>query len=276
MIDHGVDLSDDQLEVLLHDLFDLYGYDFTGYSRTSLKRRVQWILAHDKFGSFADFRLQLKGNERYLEKFLEQITVNVTEMFRDPGFYQALREKVLPQLKLLPTIRIWHAGCSTGEEVYSMAIMLYEAGLLDRSQIFATDISPAVLEKFKFGIYPASRMKVYRENYLLSGGEKDFSSYYTLRDNAVKFDDRFGRKIMLATHNLVSDKSFSTFQLILCRNVMIYFDKRIQEKVVRLFYESLDPGGFVGLGAKETLRFTPLDGKFMQLDGNEKIWRKVS
>jgi chemotaxis protein methyltransferase CheR len=270
-----IDLSDDQLEVILHDLLDLYGYDFKGYSKTSLKRRVHWIFAYHKFQSFADFRLKLKGNKGFLDRFVEQITVSVTEMFRDPGFYRVLRESVLPRLNHSPMIRIWHAGCSTGEEVYSMAIMLHEAGLLERSQIFATDISPAVLEKFKFGTYPLSRMKLYHENYLHSGGKKDFESYYTTRENAVRFDDSFGRKIVLATHNLVSDKSFSTFQLILCRNVMIYFDKRMHDKVLRMFYESLEPNGFFGLGAKETLKFTAVDSKFKQLEGNEKIWIKI-
>jgi chemotaxis protein methyltransferase CheR len=274
MADRRVDLSDDQLEVVLHDLLDLYGYDFRGYSRTSLKRRVARVFAHDRFQSFADFRFRLKDDKSYLEGLVEQITVNVTEMFRDPSFHRVLRESVLPQLANYAMIRIWHAGCSTGEEAYSMAIMLHEAGLLQRSQIFATDISPAVLEKYRFGTYPVVRMKIYNENYLLSGGQKAFDSYYTTRHGSVRFDDVFGKKIALATHNLVSDKSFNTFQLILCRNVMIYFDKHIKEKVLQLFYESLDTGGYLGLGAKETLTFTGIGTKFVQL-GDERIWRKT-
>jgi chemotaxis protein methyltransferase CheR len=276
MHERRIDLSDAQLEVILHDLLDLYGYDFTGYSKSSLRRRVARVVAHDRFESFAAFRFRLKDDEGYLARLVEQITVNVTEMFRDPLFHRIVRERVLPDLASYPAIRIWHAGCSTGEEVYSIAIMLHEAGLLERSQIFATDISPAVLDKFRFGTYPLSMMEAYSENYTLSGGTKDFDSYYTTVQDSVRFDDTFGRKIVLATHNLVSDKSFNTFHLILCRNVMIYFDKRMQEKVLDLFYESLDVGGYLGLGSKETLKFTAIASNFTQLEGNEKIWRKTS
>jgi chemotaxis protein methyltransferase CheR len=173
-------------------------------------------------------------------------------------------------------IRIWHAGCSTGEEVYSMAIMLHESNLFQKSLLYATDINPAVLENVRKGIFPLSQMKQYSENYILSGGKHDFSSYYTAQYSAAKFNEMFGKKIVLATHNLVSDGSFNEFQLIVCRNVMIYFDKPLQDRVLHLFYDSLEPLGYLALGSRETLKFTDIEKKFRQIENKEKIWRKVS
>lgn len=275
MFVEGVSLSDDDVELVLRDLIDLYGYDFTNYSRASLKRRILRLLSNDRFLSFAEFRYRLRNDTEYFKRFVEQITVNVTEMFRDVRFYKSLREQVLPVLATKPVIRIWHAGCSTGEEVYSMAILLSEANLLQKSLLYATDINPAVLEKVRTGIFPLSQMKQYSENYIASGGRKDFSSYYTAQYNAAKFDESLGKRIVLATHNLVSDGSFNEFQLILCRNVMIYFDKPLQDRVLQLFYESLEVLGYLALGSKETLKFTEVSGMFKQLENREKIWRKI-
>jgi chemotaxis protein methyltransferase CheR len=263
------------LELILQDLIDLYGYDFTNYSKASLKRRVVRLMSQDRFLSFAEFRFKIRDDTTYFTRFVEQITVNVTEMFRDVNFYKALREEILPVLATWPMIRIWHAGCSTGEEVYSMAILLHEANLLSKSLIYATDINPAVLEKVRAGIFPLSQMKQYSENYIFSGGKKDFSSYYSAQYNSAKFDDMLGKKIVLATHNLVSDGSFNEFQLILCRNVMIYFDKPLQDRALHLFYDSLEVLGYLALGSKETLKFTPMAEKFRQLESKEKIWRKM-
>ncbi len=271
----GIQLSDNEVELILQDLIDLYGYDFTNYSRASLKRRIVRLMSNDRFLSFAEFRFRLRNDKTYFTRFVEQITVNVTEMFRDVNFYRALREEILPVLATWPMIRIWHAGCSTGEEVYSMAILLHEANLLNKSLIYATDINPAVLEKVREGIFPLSQMKQYSENYILSGGKRDFSSYYSAQYNSAKFDDMLGKKTVLATHNLVSDGSFNEFQLILCRNVMIYFDKPLQDRALHLFYDSLETLGYLALGSKETLKFTPLSDKFKQLDNKEKIWRKI-
>jgi chemotaxis protein methyltransferase CheR len=271
----GISLSDDNVEIILRDLIDLYGYDFTNYSRASLKRRLLRLMSHDRFLSFAEFRFRLRNDPEYLTRFVEQITVNVTEMFRDVNFYKTLREEVLPVLATKPIIRIWHAGCSTGEEVYSLAILLSEAKLLHKSLLYATDINPAVLEKVRAGIFPMAQMKQYSENYIASGGRKDFSSYYTAQYNAAKFDETLGKRIVLATHNLVSDGSFNEFQLILCRNVMIYFDKPLQDRALNLFYESLELLGFLALGSKETLKFTNISKMFRQLENKEKIWRKI-
>lgn len=274
--EQGVPISDDEIEIILHDMFDIYGYDFTNYSRASIKRRINGLLAHERFLSFAEFRSKLRNDLSFFSRFVEQVTVNVTEMFRDVTFYKALRHEVLPLLATWPTIRIWHAGCATGEEVYSMAILLHEANLLDRSLLYATDINPAVMNKVRAGIFPMSQMKQYAENYILSGGKNDFSSYYVPQYDGVKFHEFLGKKMVLATHNLVSDGSFNEFQLILCRNVMIYFDKSLQDRVLKLFYESLELLGYLALGSKETLRSTVLTEKFKQLNTKEKIWRKIS
>lgn len=277
MLDYReIQLSDRELEVILQDLLDQYGYDFINYSRASLKRRIVRLISNDRFVSFAEFRYRLRNDREYFNRFVEQITVNVTEMFRDAGFYKTLREQVLPVLATWPMIRIWHAGCSTGEEVYSMAILLHEANLLSRSLLYATDINPAVLEKVRAGIFPLGAMKQYSESYIASGGKRDFSSYYTAQYSYAKFDEFLGQKIVLATHNLVSDESFNEFQLILCRNVMIYFDKPLQDRVLHLFYNSLETLGFLALGAKETVKFTDIQHHFKQLENREKIWRKMS
>lgn len=270
-----IPLSDEQVEMILNDVARNYGYDFLNYSRASVKRRITRLISNDRFPSFAEFRFRILQDKDYIKRFVEQITVNVTEMFRDVTFYRTLREDVLPVLATSPLIRIWHAGCSTGEEVYSMAIILHEANLLNKSLLYATDINPTVLENVRSGIFPLSQMKQYSENYILSGGKQDFSSYYTAQYNLAKFSDFLSRKIVLSTHNLASDGSFNEFQLIMCRNVMIYFDKPLQDKVLHLFYDSLQPLGYLALGSKETLKFTELHNKFRQVENKEKIWRKI-
>ena len=267
-------INDEEIKVLLNDLILHYGYDFTDYSPASLKRRINRLYVLDRFPSFAEFRYRLKSDPEYLKRFIEQITVTVTEMFRDPSFYKSLREDVLPALGTYPFIRVWHAGCSTGEEVYSMAILLKEANLFHKSLLYATDINPDVLEKASQGVFPLGSMKQYSENYILSGGKNDFSSYYTASYDRVKFDESLSKRIIFSTHNLVSDHSFNEFQLIVCRNVLIYFDKGLQSKVFELFYESLENLGFLALGSKETLRFAPIAGCFKQVSP-EKIWRKI-
>jgi len=265
---------DHEVEHLIKDVHEVYGYDFSLYSRASFKRRVNRICLIDKFTSFAELRYKIINDPEYLKHFIEEITVNVTEMFRDPHFFKALREKVLPQLGTYPLIRVWIAGCSTGEEAYSIAILLKEAGLYNKSLIYATDINPSVLETASSGIFPLNQMKIYSENYILSGGEKDFSDYYTANYDSVKFDKNLKEKMILSTHNLVSDSSFNSFQLIICRNVLIYFDKKLQERVFRLFDDSLEKLGYLALGTKETLRFSHLQNRYQQMD-DQKIWKKT-
>jgi len=266
-------IKDEEVEFLIKDVYDIYGYDFSEYSRASFKRRVNRICLIDRFTSFAELRYTILNDPEYLKRFIEEITVNVTEMFRDPHFFKALREKILPQLGTYPLIRIWVAGCSTGEEAYSIAILLKEANLYHKSLIYGTDLNPSVLEKARSGIFPLQQMKVYSENYIASGGKKDFSDYYTANYDSVRFDKSLQEKLILSTHNLVSDSSFNSFQLIVCRNVLIYFDRGLQERVFRLFDNSLENLGFLALGAKETLRFSRLDKIYSQVD-EQRIWKK--
>ncbi|GAB4024362.1 CheR family methyltransferase [Spirosoma koreense] len=267
-------IDEKEVDLLLNDLLDIHGYDFTHYARASLKRRINRLLFLDKFPSFAELRYRVRSDPDYLKRFVEELTVNVTEMFRDPLFYKTLRTEVLDTLAAKPFIRIWHAGCSTGEEVFSMAILLREANLLHKSLLYATDLNSEVLEAARKGIFAMAPMKQYSENYILSGGKADFSSYYTAQYNFVKFNDELAQRMVFSTHNLVSDRSFNEFDLILCRNVLIYFDKALQERVLTLFDESLGQLSYLALGAKETLKFSSIQSKFRQV-ANEKIWRKI-
>ena len=268
------EIGDEEVDQLLNEILAKHGYDFTSYSTASVKRRINRLFILDHFKGFADFRDRVLTDKNYIRRFVHEITVNVTEMFRDPTFYKLLREQVLPILATYPFIRIWHAGCSTGEEVYSMAIMLKEAGIMQKSLLYATDINPGVLEQVAKGIYPLRNLKQYSENYILSGGKEDFSSYYTAKYDLAKFDDELRSKMIVSTHNLVSDRSFNEFQLIVCRNVLIYFNKPLQDKVLELFDASLELRGFIALGSKEQVKFSSISSKYEQVDPKEKIWRK--
>ncbi len=266
--------SDEQIEILLSDALEIYGYDFTGYSRASLKRRIMRLYVLDQFVSFAEFRYKIRTEPGYFKRFLEQITINVTEMFRDPEFYKTLRKEVLPKLGTYPFIRIWVAGCSTGEEAYSISIILKELNILKKSLIYATDINGAVVEKAARAMIPLNNMKQYSENYIASGGSGNFSDYYSANYTLAKLNDDLKAKIIFSTHNLVSENSFNEFQLILCRNVIIYFDRPLQLKVFELFDNSLEKFGYLALGSKETLDFSTVSKKYKRLD-SQKIWRKI-
>lgn len=266
-------IENEVFENLLVYIYNRYGYDFTQYSKASLQRRVNAFYTKARIQNYEDLLLRL-SDHHYFTNFIEEITVNVTEMFRDVAFYKMLKEKVIPVLSTYPFIRIWHAGCSTGEEVFSMAILLNEAGILHKSLLYATDINQAVIENARKGIFPIRMMKLYSENYIKVGGQQDFSSYYRANYNLAKFDESLIKRMVFSTHNLVSDSSFNEFQLILCRNVLIYFDKGLQAKVLQLFDKSLDTLGFLALGSKESLRFSTIAFKYRQVDAKEKIWRK--
>lgn len=267
-------IKDEEIDLLLHELHQKHGYDFSDYSRASMKRRLNRLITLDKFPSFAEMRYRLIHEESYLRRFIEEITVNVTEMFRDPEFFKYLRQHILPTLGTYPLIRIWIAGCASGEEAYSMAILLKEADLLHKSLIYATDLNPRVIEKAKSGIFPLRQIRQYSENYLLSGGHEDFSSYYSAKYDVAIFNEMLRKKIVFATHNLVSDSSFNSFQLILCRNVLIYFNTHLQSRVFDLMDKSLERLGYLALGTKETLRFAKIADRYRQVDPREKIWRK--
>lgn len=267
--------ADEYLEILLSDVLEIYGYDFTGYSRASLKRRIVRLYELDRFVSFAEYRYKIRTDAVYFKRFLEQVTINVTEMFRDPAFYRTLRTEILPRLGTYPFIRIWIAGCSTGEEAYSVAIFLKELNLLQKSLIYATDINSAVLDNASQAMIPMSKIQLYTENYIAAGGSNNFSDYYSANYSLGKLNDELRSKIIFSSHNLVTDNSFNEFQLILCRNVIIYFDRPLQNKVFRLFDNSLEKFGYLALGTKESLDFSPTAKNFERLKG-EKIWRKIS
>lgn len=269
-------ITDSLLEILLDDFISCHGYDFTGYSRASLRRRLNRLYLLDGAQDPELFRAKLCKDKPYFQYALSEISVNVTEMFRDPGFYKTLRETVLPELATQPFIRIWHAGCASGEEVYSMAILLDEAGLLHKSLLYGTDLNHHALDIAQKGIYPIAPLQQYSRNYQRSGGTKDFSSYFSANYNQVQFNESLTHKMVFSSHNLVSDASFNSFQLILCRNVLIYFDRQLQDRVLQLFDLSLDRMGFLALGTKESLRFSALDKTYQPVTEKEKIWRKIS
>lgn len=267
-------IDDRELEVLVNEVFEYYGFDFGGYSRASLKRRVDRLYQMDGFRDFSELLSKVRTDPEYCSRIIEEITVNVTEMFRDPLFYKFLRTEILPVLATKPFIRFWHAGCSTGEEVYSMAILLKEAGLLQKSLLYATDINGEVLNVAKRGVFPLRLMKQYSENYMTSGGKKDFSHYYTANYGLAKFGEDLTEKMVFSEHNLVSDSSFNEFDMILCRNVLIYFDKELQDRALQLFDDSLARLGYLALGTKETIKYSSIFKKY-EPQQKEKIWKKT-
>lgn len=265
-----------ELRELLTSIRLTYGYDFTEYAEASVIRRINNFMKINKIDTVQALRIRLLQDERLFAHFIQEFTVNVTEMFRDPLFYKSLRELVLKRLATYPVIKIWVAGCSTGEEVYSIAILLKEEGLLDRTVIYATDINQRALQTAKEGIYKMQLMKAYTTNYQKAGGIREFSEYYTAKYDAVLIDKSLKQNIVFAIHNLTADRSFNEFQLILCRNVMIYFNQSLQNKVINLFYDSLSPFGFLALGNKESLLFSDKQKHFSEVDKREKIYRKES
>ncbi len=234
-------------------------------------RRVQ----AEHAGTIAGLLDRVLHDPDVMERLLLDLSINVTSMFRDPTFYGALREKVVPALRTYPFTRIWIAGCSTGEEVYSLAILLHEEGIHDRTRIYATDINEAVLERAREGVFPLEKMQEYTENYIRSGGKQSFSEYYLAKYEGALFDRTLTDNVVWAPHNLVQDRSFNTFNVILCRNVMIYFDRALQTRVHQLFYDSLERLGILALGHKESIRFTGIEGAYEELDAQEKLYRKV-
>ena len=263
-----------EFKELLESIRFVYGYDFTDYSEASVKRRVDQFMTTKKITALDKLAKMLLSDEKLFEEFIQQISVTVTEMFRDPPFYKSLRELVLTRLATYPFIKIWIAGCATGEEIYSIAILLQEEELLNRSIIYATDINQNSIQVARNGVYPIENMKSYTANYQKGGGKKSFSEYYTAKYNSVIFDKSLKQNIVFAAHNLAVDKSFNEFQLIICRNVLIYFNQQLQNKVINLFYESLCPFGFLGLGSKESLLFSEKRKSFEETDRKEKIFMK--
>jgi chemotaxis protein methyltransferase CheR len=253
----------------------VYGYDFTDYAEASVKRRVAAFMLKRKVEALDSLCKMIMKDEKFFEEFIQELSVTVTEMFRDPLFYKSLRENVIPRLGTYPFIKIWIAGCATGEEVYSMAILLKETGLLNRSIIYATDINQNSIHIAREGIYPLDSMKAYTANYQKSGGTGSFSEYYKAMYDSAMFDKSLKQNIVFSPHNLAVDKSFNEFQMIICRNVLIYFNQSLQNKVFNLFYDSLCMFGFLGLGNKESLLFTDKQNCFEEIDKKEKIYIKA-
>ena len=269
------DLERIEVELLLEGIYRHYGFDFRSYAYASIRRRLWKRIEAEGLGTVSALQAVILHQPQMMEKLLLDLSINVTAMFRDPTFYQAFRDRVVPLLRTYPYIRIWHAGCATGEEVYSMAILLQEEGLYDRSRIYATDINEVVLQKAKEGIFPLDRMQEYTENYIAAGGKRAFSDYYTAKYGGALFNPSLTKNVVFSLHNLVTDRSFAEFNVILCRNVLIYFDKSLQARVHGLFYDSLATFGILVLGSKESLRFSPYEDNYEQINGPEKIFRKV-
>jgi chemotaxis protein methyltransferase CheR len=264
------------LKALLAAIREAYGYDFTEYAEASIKRRSLYFMNSRQIRTVEELSKLLLSDEVVFEEFVRNLSVTVTEMFRDPAFYSCLRTKVIKRLATYPFIKLWVAGCATGEEVYSVAILLKEEGLLNRSLIYATDINQHSLHLARAGIFPLDLMKSYTTNYQKSGGLKDFSEYYVAQYNAALFDRSLRNNVVFAPHNLASDQSFNEFQLILCRNVLIYFNQHLQNKVMNLFYESLCTFGVLGLGNKESLLFTDKQNRFDAIDKKQKVFIKMT
>lgn len=268
-------IGDKEYKELLEAIRFIYGYDFTEYAEPSVKRRIRHFMDAKQIGTIEALGKILLKDESMFEEFVQHLSITVTEMFRDPSFYKRLRETVIKQLATYPVIKLWIAGCATGQEIYSMAIILKEEGLLDRSIIYATDINQRSLQTAKQGIYALESMKGYTQNYLQAGGTEEFSRYYRAHHNSVLFDQALNQNTVFSPHNLATDKSFNEFQLIICRNVIMYFNQRLQDKVIGLLYDSLCPFGFLGLGDKESLLFSERHSFFEETDRKEKIYRKI-
>ncbi len=269
-------IFEQEVEGLIRDINTSYGYDFSGYSRASIYRRVKRFLTNKNLNSMRDLKIAVFSDPFYFESFLQEITVNVTEMFRDPAFFLSLRKNVLPILSTYPHIKIWDAGCSTGEELFSLAILLQEEGLLERTRIYATDINQKVLKKAKEGIFPANQLAASTSGYYASGGKKEFTSYYISNYGNLKFNSSLIKNVIFYPHNLATDSSFNEFHLILCRNVLIYFTSELQEKVFSLFNGSQVRLGYLALGKKETLSMSEASKSYNIIDKENRIYRKTS
>jgi len=268
-----VEIEDIEINLLLDALHHRHGYDFHQYNRASVKRRILHHLARAGLERVSELIPKIIHDEAAFQNLMLDLSITVTEVFRDPSFFLALREKAVPFLKTFPFINIWHAGCSTGEEVYSLAILMKEEGLYDHARIYATDFNDAAIEQAKNRIYPMDKIKNYTLNYQQAGGKASLSDYYHAQYDSVIFDHGLQQNIVFAGHNLVTDGVFAEMHLILCRNVLIYFDKTLQNRVLSLFRDSLCHNGLLCLGSKESLRFSEVRKEFVRFVKDEKIYQ---
>ncbi len=265
-----------EIRLLLQAVYEKYGYDFRDYQKASIKRRIMRRQSLSNVETISEMQHKLLYDKEFFETLLLDFSINVTEIFRDPSFYRTLREKVIPLLTDRPFLKIWHAGCATGEEVYSMAILLKEEGIFKKTRIYATDINQKVLETAREGIYPIAGLKQGTRNYKKAGGLESFTDYYTARYDRVLMDKSLRENIVFSDHNLATDSSFGEMDVVICRNVLIYFNRELQNRVFRLFRDSLVNGGFLCLGSKETVRICDCSGNFEDFAADEKIYRKES
>jgi len=268
------DLEAIEIGLLTEGIYRHYGFDFRDYSLPSLKRRVWKRVYAEGLGTVTGLLEKVLHDPASMERLLLDLSINTTAMFRDPTFYLSFRQKIVPLLRTYPFIRIWHAGCSTGEEVYSMAILLQEEGVYDRCRVYATDINEAVLQRASEGIFPLNTMQENTSNYIAAGGTGTFSEYYTARYDYAIFRPSLRENVVFAQHNLVTDASFNHFNVILCRNVLIYFNNALQDRVLRLFLNSMEMFGILGLGKKETVRYSAVQGSFEEIDSEERLYRR--
>jgi chemotaxis protein methyltransferase CheR len=269
------DLEKIEIKLLTEGIYRHYGFDFRDYSMPSLKRRVWKRVYAEGLSTISSLQDKVLHDSASMERLLLDLSINTTAMFRDPSFYIAFRRKVVPMLRTYPFVRIWHAGCSTGEEVYSMAILLHEEGLLDRCRIYATDINEAVLQRARDGIFPLNTMQENTSNYIAAGGTGTFSEYYTARYDNTIFRPSLRENVVFAQHNLVTDSSFNHFNVIFCRNVLIYFNNTLQERVQKLFLDSMEMFGILGLGKKETIRYSSVANNYEEIDAEERLYRRT-
>ena len=268
------ELQEIEIRLLLEGLYQMYGYDFRGYVRGSIGRRILNRMKAESLPTITALLEKVLHEPGVLERLLNDFSIRMTEMYRDPSFFAAFRNEVVPLLRELPEIRIWHAGCATGEEVYSMAILMHEEGIMEKTKIYATDMNEKALAAAQKGAFPLKKMQQYTKHYLNAGGKMAFSEYYTTDHQFAYFSPILNENLTFAQHNLVTDTSFNEFHVILCRNVMIYFDNALQQQVHRLFYDSLADGGFMGLGSKESILGMPKGMRYTEFNSSEKIYRK--
>jgi chemotaxis protein methyltransferase CheR len=272
-MEHG-EIEKIEVELLLEAVFRRYGYDFRSYARASVTRQLRQFLEKTEYSCISELIPKMLRDAVLFQQLLLKLSVTVSSMFRDPLFYLTLRREIVPLLKTYPFIRVWIAGCAAGEEAYSVAILLKEEGLLPRATIYATDINERALAAAKEGIYSLSQVREYTENYQRSGPLDSFSSYYHAAHDRIVMNRDLKQSITFARHNLVSDYVFAEMHLVLCRNVMIYFNQELKDRVLQLFDDSLIRGGFLCLGAKETLRFSSIDSRYQEADNGGRIYRK--
>lgn len=267
--------EDIEIQLLLEALYYRYHYDFRHYARASIKRRLLQATEQMGFASISALQEQVLHDALMLPRLLGYLTVQVSEMFRDPSYYRSLRDDVLPHLQTYPSLKVWIAGCSAGEELHSLAILFKEEGLFDRTLFYATDINPNALQAAQAGVYPMDQVRKYTENHQKSGGRSSLSDYYTADYGRAVFDSSLRSRVVFSDHSLVTDAVFSEMHLISCRNVMIYFDRALQDRAIGLFKDSLVRHGFLGLGAKESLRFSAHSDAFGEFSRNDKIYRRL-